>query len=260
MIVRTEPSPVPAPLPADAISTGEAIAVLADRTLKPPSRAHPAATAYVRHQQRLVRGAEQGSLTEYKLGPRRPRYWSRAEVLALRDRLAAEGFTDKPPVNYHRRTVEAIVKRAERDGLVSVEASAKLAGVTIGAVRKWIQRGRFGARKIGGLWFFDKAQVTAHKRPTPRQPPETVRCSLCGQPFTMQASKAQRAREVAAAAESDELLVFCSDCWAKPEARSLAHSRQKWPSRYNAPERSRAITAQWAEGKRDKEELGESTR
>jgi hypothetical protein len=243
-----------APLPSDAIRTGEAIALLAGKTLTQNS------TAYIRHQGRLVRSAKHGRLTEYKLGPGRPRYWSRTEVLALRDSLASDGFTDKPPSNYHRRTVEAIVKRAERDGLITIKVSAELAGVTIGAVRKWIERGRFGARKIGGLWFLETAQVAAYQRPAPRQPPETVACALCGESLMLRASHVRRARAAAEAAGGDELLVFCSECWPTPEARSLAHRRRVWRRGYSSPGRAAGLERQWAEGKRDVEAHTERTK
>src|SRR5205085_11293426 len=118
--------------PADAIRSGEAIALLAGKALKVNS------TAYIRHQGRLMRGAKHDRLTEYRLlGPdgalRHSRWYSRAEVLALRDSLAADGFTDKPPSAYHRRTVQAIIRRAEGEGLVSLADAAELAGVTIAA-------------------------------------------------------------------------------------------------------------------------------
>ena len=209
------------PLPVDAIRSGDAIALLAGKTLKTNS------TAYIRHQGRLARGAKHGRLTEYRLlGPggvlRHSRYYSCAEVLALRDSLERDGFT--PAAAPHRRAVQATVKRAESDGLVCLADAAQLAGVTVAAARKWTERGRFGARKIDGLWFFDRAQVTAYERRAVRQPPETVTCALCGECFTMQASRARRARKAAAQAGSDELLVFCSECWSTPEARALAHS------------------------------------
>jgi hypothetical protein len=248
----TEPGSMPAPLPADAITTGEAIAILAGKPLLQNSR------AYIRHQGRLVRGAKQGRLTEHKLGPGRPRYWSHAEVLALRDSLAADGFTAKPPSGYHARTVKATTRRAEQDGLVSLADAAELAGVTIAAARRWTEqpRGgpRFGARKIGGLWFFERAQVEAYRRPAAREPPETIPCVMhCGRSVTMTAAKARRAREAANVAGEDELLVFCPECWATPEARSLAHSRRVWQRGYSSPGRSRGLTAQWADGKRDME-------
>jgi hypothetical protein len=253
--VTMEQSSAPAPLPADAIRTGEAIALLAGKTLKQNS------TAYIRHQGRLVRGAEQGRLTEYKLGPRRPRYWSRAEVLALRDSLGLDGFTDKPPSNYHRRTVQASVKRAERKGLIYIAEAAELRGVTIGGARKWFRQGRFGACKLGGLAFFNKAAVEAYRRRTPRQPPEMVPCFCCGERFPMKASKARKARAAAKKAESDKLLVFCPECyWTKPEARKLAHSRCVWRCGYPSPRRAAGIKRQWAEGKRDREAYAESNR
>ena len=241
-------------MPLDAIRTGEAIALLAGKPIQQNS------TAYIRHQGRLVRAAKQGRLTEYKLGPGRPRCWSQAEVVALRDSLAGDGFTAKAPANYHRRTVQATVKRAEQDGLVSIAEAAELAGVTVAAVRKWIERGRFDARKIDGLMFLDRAQVAAYRRRTPRQPPETVPCALCGEPFAMKASSVRRARDEAAATGHDELLVFCSECWAKPEARSLAHSRRVWTSGYESPGRAAGLERQWAEGKRDKEAHIERTK
>ena len=125
--------------------------------------------------------------------------------------------------------------------------------MTDAAARRWTEKGRFGARKIDGLWFFDKAQVAAYRRPAAPQPPETVRCALCGESFTMRASRVRKAREAAEATESDELLVFCSECWATPEARSLAHSRRVWQRGYSSPGRSRGLEAQWADGKRDME-------
>lgn len=249
--MTTELSSAPAALPADAIRTGDAIALLAGKALKVNS------TAYIRHQARLARGGNRGRLTEYRLlrpdgTPRHPRYYSRAEVLALRDSLEHDGFTRAAAPQ--RRAVQAILKRAEREGLVGVEAAAELAGVTVAAVRKWIVRGRFGARKIDGLWFFEHAQVAAYRRPAARQSTETVPCAMgCGRGVSLQASRARKARAIAAAAASDELLVFCSECWAKPEARSLAHSRQSWPSGYSSPGRSRGLKTQWEEGKRDRE-------
>ena len=247
IIGRVMSAEVQAPLPADAIRTGEAIALLAGKPLTQNSR------AYVRHQARLVRGAKQGRLTAYG-APRSPRYWSGAEVLALRDSLERDGFTAKPPSGHHARTVRATTSRAELDGLVGLVDAAKLAGVTPAAARKWFERGRFGARKIGGLCFFDQAQVAAHERRAVRQPPETVTCALCGEPFTMKASNVRKARAAAEEAGSDELLVFCSDCWAtRKPARSLAHSRRVWRSGYSSPGRAAGLERQWAEGKRDVE-------
>lgn len=221
--VRTEPGSEPAPPPADAIRTRDAIALLAGKALKQNS------TAYIRHQARLARGAEHGRLTAYRLlGPggvlRHSRYYSRAEVLELRDSLERDGFTAAAATQ--RRAVQAVVKRAEREGLISLSAAAELAGVTTAAARKWKQRGRLGARKIDGLCFFEKAQVESYRRRAPRQPPGTIPCAMhCGRSVTLTASKARRAREIAAAAGHDDPLVFCPECWATPEARSLAQSR-----------------------------------
>ncbi len=248
----------PAPLPADAIKASEAIALLAGKTLKTNT------TAYIRHQARLARAAMHGRLTEYRLlGPggasRHPRFYSRVEVLALRDSLKRDGFTTAAASQ--RRAVTVIVKRGEREGLISLETAAELAGVTPAAARKWTQRGRFGARKIDGLWFFDRAQVAAYQRRAPRQHPETIPCVMgCGRSVAMTASKARKARELAATAGHEDLLVFCPDCWATPEGRSLAHSRCVWRRGYSSPGRSRGLAAQWADGKRDKEQFAERTR
>jgi hypothetical protein len=245
-----------AALPADAIRSRDAIALLAGKSLKANS------TPYIRHQARLMRAARRGQLTEYRLaGPsgkaRHLRYYSRVEVLALRARLDRDGFTTAAASA--TRTVRAIVKRAELEGLIPLAAAAELAGVGKAAARKWAAGGRFGACKIDGLWFFERAQVAAYRRPAPRQPRETVRCALCGEPFLMKAAAARKARTAAAAAESDELLVFCSDCWVTSEARSLAHSRRVWRRGYSSPGRSRGIRAQWAEGQRDVEAHRERT-
>ena len=122
-VTMTEPSSTPASPPADAIRTSDAIELLAGKKLKTNS------TAYIRHQGRLVRGAKQGRLSEYRLlGPdgvlRHSCWYSRAEVLALRDSLAGDGFT--PAATSSGRAVRAIIKRAERDGLVSLADGAKL--------------------------------------------------------------------------------------------------------------------------------------
>jgi hypothetical protein len=245
----------PAPLPADAIRAHEAIALLAGKRLQTNS------TAYIRHQGRLARGAKHGRLTEYRLlgpgaVPRHSRYYSRAEVLALRDSLERDGFT--PAAAPHKRAVGAIIQRAEREGLISLEAGAELAGVTIAAARRWTQQGRFGARKIDGLWFFDRAKVAAYRRPAIRQPHETVPCAFCGGDVTRTASRIRKAREVAAVAGYEDLLVFCEKCWAnEPEARSLAHSRCVWRRGYSSPGRSGGMKAQWADGKRDGKAQGE---
>lgn len=239
----------PAPLPADAITSGEAIALLAGKTLTVNT------TAYIRHQARLARSATHGRLTEYRLlGPggvlRHSRYYSRAEVLALRDSLAEVGLTTA--ATSQRRAVQAVVKRAERGGLIGLAAAAELAGVGIAAARKWTPRGRFGARKIDGLWFFDREQVAAYQRPAPRQPSETVPCAMgCGRSVTLQASRVRKARAVAGAGGHEGLLVFCHECWGTREARSLAHSRCVWRSGYSSPGRSRGLKDQWADGKRD---------
>jgi hypothetical protein len=254
--VTTEPISAPAPLPADAVRTGEAIAILAGKKLRTNS------TAYIRHQARLVRSAERGWLTKLisPAGtPGRVRYYSRAEVLALRDRLANDGFTAAAPSAYQRRTVQAIIKRGEREGLVPLATAAKLAGVTEAAARRWAERGRFGARKIDGLVFFEKAKVIAYRRPAARQPSETIPCALCGDLVTMAASRARHARDVAAVAEHEDPLIFCSECWATTEARCLAHSRRKWRHGYKSPGRSRGLEGQWADGKRDRTAHSERT-
>jgi hypothetical protein len=239
-------------LPADAIRTGEAIELLAGKKLRQGT------TAYIRHQARLARSVKRGRLTEYRrLGPggvphRHPRYYSRAEVLALRVSLERDGFTAASPSAYQRRTVQAITRRAEDEGLIRLDAAAELAGVTIAAARRWTQRGRFSARKIDGLWFFERAEVAAYRRPAAPQPSETIPCAFCGGPVTRQASKVRQAREVATKAGHEEPLVFCPECWAnEPEARSLAHSRCKWRRGYRSPGRSRGMKAQWANGQRD---------
>lgn len=257
--MTTEPISAPAPLPADAVRTGEAIAILAGKKLRPNS------TAYIRHQARLARSVKHGRLTEYRLlgpagAPGRVRHYSRAEVLALRDALARDGFTAAAPSAYQQRTVQAIIKRAEREGLVPLATAANLAGVTEAAARRWAEKGRFGACKIDGLVFFEKAKVIAYRRPAARQPSETIPCAmLCGRSVTMQASRARKAREIAAAAGHDELLVFCPECWPMPEARCLAHSRRKWRRGYKSPGRSRGLESQWAEGKRDRTAHSERT-
>ena len=150
--------------------------------------------------------------------------------------------------------MQAIIGRAEREGLIGVKATAQLAGVSVAAVRRWTDKGGFGARKIGGLWFFEKTQVEAYRRPAAREPPETIPCAMhCGRSVTLTASRARGAREAANVAGEHELLVFCPECWATPEARSLAHIRRVWRRGYPSPGRAAGIKRQWAEGKRDVE-------
>lgn len=239
------------PLPADAIWPHEAIEILAGRPLQRGSK------AYGRTWQALARNVARRWLTEYVLvdaacaraGPRPgalgQRRYSRAEVVALRDRLGGAWS--------RRRVRAAAAARVKRGGLIGTAGAAKLAGVSRRVPARWGREGRYGARKIEGEWFFIKALVETHQRRAVPQPSVTVSCALCGKPLKRSAPAMRRAWAKAADAGRAAPRFFHPDCLKQPDGYALRVSGRK-PKRNH---RTRAVQVQWDAGVRDRKKTGE---
>lgn len=202
-------------LPADPIRLIDAIEILAGKRLDSRS------TAYKRQLDRVTAEVQRGRLAVFMVGGQR-RY-SAAQVLTLKALHDDEGMTARPMTQ--RGAARARVKRADREELINVEDTAKLAGVEPATVRLlWTPRsdraGKYGATKIDGRWFFKRELVQARSRRSPPAPRMQLECASCGTPIERPASKVRRAQR--RAEEAGRTPVFlCAECLVKPGARSL---------------------------------------
>jgi hypothetical protein len=237
------------PLPADAIWPGEAVEILAGRVLR-------FGTAYTRQWKRLQGEVNRGRLTEYVLVDGAPaagqRRYSRKEVRALARRLSKEGITSAP--SSRRRVVEAAAKRVEGEGLIDTAAAAKLGNVERTVPARWGHEGRYGARKIDGEWFFEKAQVETYRRRAAPERPVNVVCAVCRKPHSVSAPASRRAWARAREAGRAAPQFFHPECLVEqPGAYVLRIAERKPKGEY----RSCATQAQWDAGVRDRVKTGE---
>lgn len=228
------------PLPPDPIRRLEAITILAGKRPR-------GATAYGRHAQRLEAAIGRGEVTRYRLlGDHRDRY-SRAEVETLRLTLEAAGVGERAARS--RRHIAALAKSAEDEGLVDSATAQELCSVSRGTPNEWGRQGWYGARKVGGWWFFERKELPTSSR-APREPSRTIPCAgKCGRVVTRRAS---RVRETIARGGR----FYCDECWPAARADVIQEARRLAPPRPSAETRQRMSEAHhraWDEGKRDRE-------
>jgi DNA-binding CsgD family transcriptional regulator len=231
------------PKPGDLITPKDAVEILAGRRLRTRT------AGYSRQYQWLGAAAEAGCLTAHRLPGQQHVRYSRREVQALAAALDAKGISYRS--RSRARVVAAIVEHT-RPALVGIAELAEQ-GINEHAARGWAQRGLYGATKLGGCWFFDRALVAARPQRPPRQPRVEVPCAGCEGTTRRGASEVQRAREHATA-RGREPQFFCKDCCAggaHVRLRTKPGGGWKWTSRSRGRARA-ALRASWSSGNRDR--------
>jgi hypothetical protein len=236
------------PAPGDAIRPGDAVRILAGKQVGRRT------ATYMRLYQRLTAATEAGCLTAYVMPGQQQIRYSRSQVHAVRNMFESEGISSKRAPR--QRIAAAFAKRIDESLIDSVEAAA-LAGVTQDAAREWGQKGRYGARRIDGCWFFDSKKIAERKPRAPRMPRVNVECANCGDASLRRASLVRRAEEHAASVGRDPQF-FCSDCWTNGAARRLraVGIRNGWTDgsrRVSSRRSSVAQRAAWVEGRHDRD-------
>lgn len=130
---------------------GDAIALLAGRTLRPGT------TAYLRLWQRLEAAAAEGRIEVYRLPGMREKRFAFSEVNDLQKAYVQEGVTSA--ARSRMRSLKGLGARGAALGLASVAEIAESESVDESTVCRWARLGRYGARRIGGCWFLDPVLV-----------------------------------------------------------------------------------------------------
>jgi hypothetical protein len=235
----------PRPLPADADSLIEALSFLAGKPIS-GKRGSAGHRDYVLWRGRLRAAVRDGDVTEYTiLGVRR---YSRAELEPLKSSFDAAGINGRPA---RKRLQQARATRAEAEGLVDTAETARIAKVKRQTAERWGWRGLFGARKIAGRWFFERAQIEARQREAPG-PAEPVTCWHCGKPVMRTRSRRRRAKHY-----------YHGDCWREVQAQRLAEGLAEMDPAELFARRSEGQQRSWSkEGVRDRTDypvLGDAT-
>jgi len=233
----------PAPLPADALSLIEALSFLAG---KPISGKRGSDGDYVLWRGRLRAAVRDGDVTEYTiLGVRR---YSRAQLEPLKANFDAAGINGHPARQRLRR---ARAERAEAEGLVNTAETARIANVKRETAERWGGRRLYGARKIGGEWFFERVQIEARPRRAAPGPAEPVTCRHCGKPVMRTRSRRRRAKHY-----------YHGECWEKVWAQRLAEGLAEMDPAELFRRRSEAQQRSWSEeeGVRDSSDYGDGDR
>ena len=168
-------------LPENAITHGEAVAILAGQQLREGA-------AYSWWGDQLRAAAGEGGLDRT----------SRAEVEAFKARLAVEGITS--PSSERARLVRARCPAVF--GRLTAEEFAELADVGISTVCMWAADPESGvdAVKVRGRWYFDPDKVPGRRKARPEE--VDVPCSgECGGRLTVWASELRKVRRH-----------YCQDC------------------------------------------------
>lgn len=181
------PSP---PLPVDLTRAVEAIEIIAGQRERSGTKRNS------RIRQRLHAAVKRGDVTRYLLFGSRTRY-SRREVEAERDRLGAPAMT---PRKHHA----ALRKRMAAQALLDTATAGELAGVPQSTARGWAKRGLYGAQKLDGQWWLERALLPRARRPY--APPMSVACARCHQVH------GRPAWEVRGANQKGHRL-YCPACW-----------------------------------------------
>lgn len=195
-------------LPEDPILTGEAVSILAGR----PTRW--GTERYERKVRALYRAAKRGNPVRY-VTPGGHLRWSRAEVEALRDQLAADGIGTGSSTPQTR--LKAQRDRHAAEGLTDGRTVQETLGVRPRTTEKWGRAGLYGARKISGRYYFATKLLPPKVRARP-EPPRTVTCTLCDEPVVKSAADIRR---------SQTMTFYHGECWRQDRGRAMSEGYER---------------------------------
>lgn len=235
----------PKPLPLDAITHSEAVAILAGMRLRGGT------TEYNWWSDQLRAADRDEGLTRYTFRGTRSAYatrYSRAEVEALKLRLAEEGITGPSP--NRSRLIRARARAAQ--GLLTASEYAEIAGVDVNTVCGWASDDATKddavewAIKLRGRWYIDPEKAPRARGRARSLQVERPCSGECGRLLTLSAADLHRARRH-----------YCKEC--DPEGdrarrESITDARRAW-SELDPDEKRKRLSEgnrrSYEEGRRD---------
>ncbi len=111
---------------------------------------------------------------------------------------------------------------------------------------RWGPSGRYGARKIGNGWYFDREQVEARQRARYGHAVPGVVCWGCGEPLTRTPSQLRRGKRP-----------HCGKCWPEAAPQRLAEGLADLDPDERFKRQSEGQQLSWSDGNRDRDEYAQ---